>query len=42
MLHELAANIKGISPQGYVGVCLILVYFALLVYIAVRRIMRGK
>jgi hypothetical protein len=42
MLYELVTNIKGSSPQAYVGVCLVLVYFALLLYVAVRRIMRGK
>jgi hypothetical protein len=37
MLRELMANIRGSSPQAYVGVCLILAYFVILVTVAVKR-----
>jgi uncharacterized membrane protein len=42
MLRELVANIRGSSPQAYVGVCLILVCFAILVLVAVKRMKGGN
>jgi hypothetical protein len=42
MLRELLANIQGSSPQAYVGVCLVLVYFVILALVAVKRIKDGE